>query len=123
MRKLLLCVAAAGSVMAIASPAAAQWQRPGYDNAYHRGDAAPWLRQLQQIRFQRDQLARSGRLSRGEAARLDYDIRDTERSIMISSRNGIGPRQARNLDGRMTHLRNELARYSDHDGRRWNRHW
>jgi len=122
MRKLLLSIAATGSLMALASPAAAQWHRPGHDNAYNRGAAGPWLRQLQQIKMQRDQLARSGRLSRYEATRLDSDIRDTERSIMISSRNGIGPSQARNLDGRMVHLRNEVARFSDRDGRRWNRH-
>lgn len=117
MRKLLVSLAAAGTVLAFAAPASAQWApRPGYG-----AGAARWQNELQQIRMQRNELARSGRLSRYEMFDLDRDIRDTERSIYLSSRGGIGPRQAQNLDGRIWHLRNELRRYADRDGRRWNR--
>ena len=122
MRKLLVSLAAAGTVLAFATPADAQWARPAY--GYNNGMVGRWQNEIQQLRVQMDQLGRSGRLTRAEARDLGNDIRETERMLYRSGRNGIAPREARSIDQRINRLRYELRRYSDYDGRRrggWHR--
>jgi Spy/CpxP family protein refolding chaperone len=132
MRNLLLTFAAAGTALAFSTPAAAQYAPPPaygapYGNAYgynnHNG-AGRWQRELQEVRMQMDNLARSGRLTRAESRDLRNDIRSTERSIYRSSRYGIDWREARQIDQRIDRIRYELRRYSDYDGRRggWRRY-
>ena len=129
MRMFLISAAAAVSALAIASPASAQYYpAPGYGapygNAYgyHRG-ANPWVNQLQQIRYQADMLARQGRLTRSESRDLFRDIRSAERAIYRKGRHGLSGREARRLDNKLGRIRYELRRYSDRDGRRWDRRW
>ena len=132
MRKLLVSFIAAGTALAFATPAAAQWApRPAYGapygNAYgydHNNCAGRWQRELQEVRMQMDNLARSGRLTRAEDRDLRNDIRSAERSIYRSGRDGIGWREARQIDERIARIRYELRRYSDYDGRRgdWRRY-
>src|SRR3954454_3017075 len=130
MRKLLVSLAAAGTALAFATPATAQYfPQPAYGapygNAYgYRNNVGRWQREIQQIRIPMDNLGRSGRLARAEAVDLDRDIRTAERSIYRSGRGGIAPWEAQNIDGRIWHLRNELRRYADYDGRRggWRRY-
>jgi opacity protein-like surface antigen len=132
MRKLLISLAAAGSALALATPAAAQYypqQQPygyggqtygGYGyNGYGYNNRGQMQRELQQIRFQADNLARQGRLTRGEARDLYHDIGTTERALYRAN----NPWAARDLNQRITRLRYELHRYADYDGRRgygWN---
>lgn len=112
MRKLLLSIAAAGSLVAVASPASAQWHRPGYG---YNGDQREGLeRAVQQIRIQRDELARSGRLDPREARDLDNDIRRLQYSVE-SARGPLSPWQVRNLQNRVYEVRAEIRRYSDFD--------
>jgi hypothetical protein len=133
MRRLLVTIAAAGTALAFATPAAAQYfPQPAYGaqygnpygNRYGNGygnsyGPVRYQREIQAIRLQMNELHRAGRLTRSEAWDLDNDIRSAERSIYWSSRDGLSPWEARNLDGRIWNLRNELRRYSDYDGRRW----
>jgi hypothetical protein len=131
MRKLLVTIAAAGTALAFATPASAQYfPQPAYGAPYGNAYGNPYgngygygpvryQREIQAIRLQMNELARAGRLTRSEAWDLDNDIRSAERSIYRSGRGGMSPWEARNLDGRIWNLRSELKRYSDYDGRRW----
>lgn len=122
MRKVLLSLAAAASVVAVATPAAAQWApRPVYGNAYGYG-AGNFQAQIQQIRNQSMNLMRQGRLTRAESRDLNQDIRQTERAIYRSERNGLSPYEARAIQTRIMRLRNEVRRYSDYDRRPYRRY-
>ena len=116
MRKLIVSLAAAGAVVAFAAPAAAQYY-PGqyggqYSNAYGYGynNRGQLQNELQQIRYQANNLARQGRLTRSEARDLFGDINRAERSLYRSNRPWEANRQIANL-------RYELRRYADYDGR------
>ena len=123
MRKLLLSLAAAGSMMAVATPAAAQWHRPGYGYGHGNGLGAQYQRDLQNLRLQMDNLQRSGRLTPRESRDLYNDIRGTQDMVLNANRGGIQPWQARNIDRRISNIRYELRKYSDYDGRGgWHRH-
>jgi hypothetical protein len=113
LRKLLVSLAAAGSLMTLASPASAQWHRsgPGYSQGAHYQD------ELQNLRVQMDNLGRSGRLTGRESRDLYNDIRGTQDMVLRANRGGIQPWQARNIEQRITHIRYELRQYSDYDGR------
>jgi hypothetical protein len=123
MRKVLISLAAAGAALAFATPAAAQYQQPyyggqqyggnGYNN-YGYNNRAQMQQELRQIRFQADNLARQGRLTRYEARDLFGDINSAERSLYRSN----NPWQARELSQKIAHIRYELHRYADYDGRR-----
>jgi hypothetical protein len=122
MRKLLVSLAAAGSVLALATPAAAQWQRPAY--GYNGGNYAQLQRDVQSLRWSRDNLARSGRLSGREARDLDQDIRGLEYSVRRASSNGLTPREVNALQWRIRQVRGELQRYGNNDnGPAYRRHY
>lgn len=128
MRKLLISLAAAGTALGMATPAAAQYyQQPyyggqpyGYNGfGYGYNNRAQMQRELQQIRYQADNLARQGRLTRYEARDLFGDIASAERSLYGSN----NPWQARELSQKIARIRYELHRYADYDGRHgygWN---
>jgi hypothetical protein len=135
MRKTLIMLAAAASALVVASPAAAQYyggpvygapaygapygNAYGYGNGY--GNANPWARELQQIRYQANNLARQGRLTRSESRDLFRDIQRAERVINRKSRYGLSRSEARSLNERIGKIRYELRLYSDRDGRRYRR--
>lgn len=123
MRKLMISLAAAGSALAFATPAAAQYYpqpygqpygQPGYGapygNAYGYNNRGQMQNELRQIRFQADNLARQGRLTRKEARDLYRDIASAERALYRSS-------QPWEVGRKIANLRYELRRYSDYDGR------
>jgi hypothetical protein len=127
MRKVLISLAAAGMAFGLAAPAAAQYYpgQPSYGyngygyNGYGYNNRGQMQRELQQIRFQADNLARQGRLTRSEARDLFGDIASAERALYRSN----NPWEARNLNERINRIRYELHRYADYDGRRgsgWN---
>ena len=114
MRKLIVSLAAAGAAIAFAAPAAAQYY-PGqygapYGNAYGYNNRGQLQNELQQIRFQANNLARQGRLTRSEARDLFGDINKAERALYRSNRPWEANQQIANL-------RYELRRYADYDGR------
>ena len=136
MRKVLLPLVAAASVLAVASPAAAQAYgnlAPGYGhgygarpygNAYGNGYGygyGNFQGQLQQIRNQAYTLMRQGRLTRAEANDLNRDIRNAENAMYREGRNGFSPNEARAIQNRLASLQYEVRRYSDYDGRRYYR--
>src|SRR4051794_41960800 len=112
MRKVLISLAAAGTALAFATPAAAQYQQPyyggqqyggqyagnGYNN-YGYNNRAQMQQELRQIRVQADNLARQGRLTRSEARDLFGDIASAERSLYRSNNN---PWQAQQLNQKIS---------------------
>jgi hypothetical protein len=126
MRKVLISLAAAGSALALATPATAQYyQQPYYGGqpygyGYGYNNRAQMQRDLQQIRISADNLARTGRLTNREARDLFSDINAAERALYRTNT----PWEARALNDRLARIRHELRRYSDYDyGRRgygWN---
>jgi hypothetical protein len=124
-------LAAAASALVVASPAAAQYYggpvyaAPAYGApayGYRQGNANPWARELQQIRYQANNLARQGRLTRSESRDLFRDIQRAERVINRKSRYGLSRSEARSLNERIGKIRYELRLYSDRDGRRYRRY-
>ena len=137
MRKTLITLAAAASALVVASPAAAQYYgqpsygAPAYGAPYGNGygyndgrygGVGQWQNELQQIRYQAENLARQGRLTRSESRDLFRDIHSAERAIYNKSRRGLSRYEARQLSEKIGHIRYELHRYSDNDGRRYNRY-
>ena len=132
MRKVLLPLAAAASVLAVASPASAQvygnltpgygygYGAPAYGNAYGYG-YGNLQGQLQQVRNQAYNLMRQGRLTRAESRDLNRDIRSAERALARSSRYGVSPNEMRAMQNRIANLQFEVRRYADYDGRRYYR--
>ena len=113
MRKVLIALATAGAALAVASPASAQYYGGGYNN-YAYGNRGQMQNELQQIRYQADNLNRQGRLTRSEARDLYNDLASAERSLY----RGGNPWQ---LNQKIQQIRYELRRYSD-DDRRGNRY-
>lgn len=128
MRKFIITLAAAATTLAVAAPASAQYApayrgrsyAAPYGNAYGYG-SANLQRQLQQIRGERNNLARSGRLTRSEARDLDRDIASAERAIYRAGRNGMSRYEVRSIRNKLARIQNEVRRYSDYD-RRGNRY-
>lgn len=116
MRKVLISLAAAGAALAIATPAAAQYyprQSYGYANqqyGYGYNNRGQLQNELQQIRYQADNLARQGRLTRSEARDLYRDINSAQRALYGNSNPYL-------LNQKIARIRYELHRYSDYDGR------
>lgn len=129
MRKLLVSLVAAGTALAVATPAAAQyWPQPAYNqgygynqaygyNRYGNNNVAQWQNDLQQIRWKANELQRQGRLDPREARDLNNDIWSMQRSLSQVGRYGVQPWEARQIQEKFMRLRYEMQRYSDYDGR------
>lgn len=127
MRKLPISLAVAGAAFVAAAPVSAQnygGQPYGYAQGYNGygyngygyngyGNRAQLQRELQQIRYQADNLGRQGRLTGREARDLYGDIASAERSLYRAD----DPRDVWNVRQRITRLRYELRRYADYDYR------
>jgi hypothetical protein len=131
MRRLLVTIAAAGTALAFATPAAAQYfpqQRAysqgynQYGNRYGGNNVAQWQQDLNQIRYSADNLRRQGRLTRNEARDLNNDIWSVQRSLNTVGYRGLAPWEARQIQEKFMRLRYEMRRYSDYDGRYNNRY-
>ena len=112
MRKVLIALATASAALAVASPASAQYYGGNGYNNYAYGNRGQMQNELQRIRYQADNLARQGRLTRSEARDLYRDLASAERSLY----RGGNPWQ---LNQKIQQIRYELRRYSDYDGRRY----
>jgi TolA-binding protein len=124
MRKFLIPIIAAGSALAVAAPAAAQWAPPVYNYQpydYGRGYnfhrfAGQMEQRVQRVRNDIRQLQQRRILSWREARSLDYQAQQIQRRIYNRSRNGLQPMEARGLENQIRNLEFRISR----EARDWN---
>jgi hypothetical protein len=124
MRKFLIPIVAAGSALAFAAPAAAQWAPPVYNYQpynYGRGYnfhrfAGEMNQRVERIRGDIRQMQARRILSWQEARSLEREAADVQRAIFRDSRNGIQPGEARRLEDRIRRLEFRVSR----EARDWN---
>lgn len=125
MRKVLISAILAASTLAIAAPAAAQWNQPAYGapygNAYgydNRGQVRSLMVRLNNLERQIVQLDRRNILSNREANRLRSQANQIERQLRVASRNGLNRNESRNIQLRIARLEQNI-RYQANDGNRY----
>jgi hypothetical protein len=126
MRKLIISLAAAGSVLAIATPAAAQYypqQQPyaqpyaaPYGNAYgynnnNYGQVRSLEVRINAIQRQIQQLDRRDRIRNGTADRLRSEANKVERRLQHAARDGMSFREAGDIQVQIARLEQQV-RYS-----------
>jgi hypothetical protein len=114
MRKLIIALAAAGSTLAIATPAAAQYfpqqQSYGYNaygNAYGRnnwGQVRSLQVRLNNVERQISRLDRRDRIGDNSADRLRFEADRLEQRLRNVSRNGLNPYEANDINVRIARL-------------------
>ncbi len=125
MRKVLITVAAAASALAVAAPAAAQYYpapQPPYGNAYGYNNNYGGVRGLQ-VRIDRlqqriAQFDNRDRISEREARRLREELRDIERRLHRSARNGLNRQEYASITTRVQRLEQRIFRDA-RDGNRY----
>lgn len=133
MRKVILGLAVAGSAIAVAAPASAQYyptvpQPYGYNQGY--GYQNNWLFDFRNQRYARMMQDRVSRirhdvrqmgaqriLSYGEVRSLDNQARNLQDRIYRSQRNGVSRNEARNIDRSVRRLEERVVREASD----WNR--
>jgi hypothetical protein len=133
MRKFLIPIAAAASMIAVATPAAAQqWAPPVYHNSpYNYGYgyngfnfARTMESRVQRIRGDIRNLEMRRVLSRNEARRLDNQAERLQRRIYRATRGGIQAHEARSVENQIRNLEIRISRESnDWNNRYGNRHY
>jgi hypothetical protein len=125
MRKVLFSLAAAASVLAVSTPAAAQYYhapQPVYGYNYQ----SVRVLQARVDRIQRDlhQLARYRVITRGEYNNRQQDAREIERKLRRDFRDGRGlnAREFVQTQQRIDRLERKIAR-DMRDGRHWRYRW
>ena len=114
MRKLIIGLAAAGSALAVATPAAAQYyQQPyGYNgygnNAYGYNNGYGQARGLQSRVY--NVLRSLDGVRPGARERIRNQAINIDRQLRLASRNGLNPYEARNFDVRIGQLERQLQR-------------
>src|SRR5215213_2634854 len=125
MRKVLISLAAAGTALALATPASAQYysapQQYGYGYGYNNYGSIPALQARindvqRRIEYLRDRRA----ITRNEANGLRNESRDLERRLYRSSRYGLNPNEVQNIQYRIARLEQHV-RHEVRDGRWDNR--
>ncbi len=127
MRKFLITAAALASTIAIAAPAAAQWQQP-YGNAYgyqnNRGVARSYAVRLNQLHRAIHQLGERRQLSRGEFLRLNREVDIIQERLRRASYRGLDRREAFQIERELARLEHNIyreardgGRYGDHHSR------
>ncbi len=107
MRKIILGISVAGAALIAAAPASAQYYPQPYGNAYGYNNFGQ-VRALQaridaverQIRF----LDRRDVVGDDRADRLRFEVREIERKLRRSVRNGLNPYEARDINVRISRL-------------------
>jgi hypothetical protein len=124
MRKVLFSVAAAASVLAISTPAAAQYYpaRPVY--AYNYQSVRALQARVNQIQRNLQQLARYRVITRAEYNNRQQDARQIERKLRRDFRDGRGlnAREFVQTQQRIDRLERKIAR-DIRDGRHWRYRW
>jgi TolA-binding protein len=124
MRKFLIPIAVAGSALAFAAPASAQWAPPVYNyQPYSYGNAfsfhnfaSSMQRRVERIRNDIRVMQSRRILSYGEARSLDRQADNLQRRIFRASRNGIQRNEARRLEREIRNLEFRVQR----EARDWN---
>jgi hypothetical protein len=120
----MISLAAAGSALAFATPAAAQYGQPygnPYGNAYGRnnyGQVRALQARIDNIQRQIEQLRARRQLSRDEVNGLRSESRDLERRLFNRGRNGLNFQELRNIEYRIARLEQHVQREA-RDGNRW----
>jgi len=123
MRKVILSLAAAGTALAFATPAAAQYRQP-YGNAYgynNYGQVRALQARIDQIQRRIEQLRARRLLSRDEVNSLRSESRDLERRLYSRSRNGLNYQELRTIEVRIARLEQHVRREVRDDNRWGNR--
>lgn len=124
MRKVLISIAAAGSALALATPAAAQYSGQPYGNPYGRnnyGQVRALQARIDNIQRQIERLRAQRLLSRDEVNGLRSESRDLERRLYSRSRNGLNFQELRNIEVRIARLEQHVRREVRDDNRWGNR--
>jgi len=120
MRKVLISLAAVGTALAFATPAAAQYGQP-YGNAYgynNYGQVRALQARIDNIQRQIERLRAQRLLSRDEVNGLRSESRDLERRLLNRGRNGLNYQELRNIEGRIARLEQHV-RHEVRDDNRW----
>ncbi len=128
MRKVLISLAAAGTALAIATPASAQYfpqpqQAFGYGYGYghnNYGQVRALQARVDQIQGQLDRLAQRRMISRNEYNALHRDSHRIEQRLRAVASYGLGQRERYDIERRIARLEQRIA-YEVRDGRGWNR--
>jgi small-conductance mechanosensitive channel len=120
MRKLMISLAAAGTALAFATPAAAQYypqqsygygQQHGSYNGYGQNNWGQ-VRQLQarlnNVERQINWLDRRNVVRDDRADRLRRETRNLERQLRAAARNGLNPYEANTINGRIARLEQQV---------------
>lgn len=127
MRKFVIALAAAGSALAFATPAAAQYypapppppQAYGYGYGHGNwGHVRALQVRIDQIQRQIGHLRARRMLSRNEAENLREQSRSVERRLRRAASYGLSPHEAQDVQYRIARLERRLFR-DVNDGRRW----
>ena len=120
MRKFLITAAALASTIAVAAPAAAQWQQPnGYARGYNnQGQVRRLEVRVAQLRQEIRQLDRRNILSDREANRLENEARFLQQRVRQLGYNGIDRRERFNIEQRIDRLEQQIRREATDGNRR-----
>ena len=114
MRNYMISAALLASTVAMAAPAAAQWNPPvpqGYANGYNNNGQARRLEaRVQTDRNQIRQLDRRNILSNREAQRLDNEARSIQLRIRQLGYNGLSGRERNEVEHRLNQLERNIQR-------------
>jgi len=134
MRKFVIALAAAGSALAFASPASAQYypqpqpygQPYGYGGQGYNGYGYNGFGQVQQLQQRIDVLQnrirfmdRANVIRDRSADRLKDEARDIEKRLRKSSRHGLNPYELNNLQARIARLEQRVQIASSRFGGRY----
>ncbi len=125
MRKVIISLAAAGTALAFATPATAQyWPQPqsyGYsygNNGY--GTARALQARIDALQGHLDRLAQRRLISRSEYRNLHGDTHGIEQRLRQAARYGLDQRERYSIERRVARLEQRIA-YELRDNRSWNR--
>ena len=113
MRKVLISIAAAGTALAFAAPASAQFVPQGY--GYQHGGVRALQFRVNSIQRQIEQLGARRLISRNEYNGLRSEARRVERQLRQSARYGLDYREMRNAEYRIARLEQHV-RHEVRDG-------
>jgi hypothetical protein len=121
MRKLVISLAAAGTALALATPASAQYAPQGYGYGYNNyGNVRALQYRIDGVQRQIENLRNRRAISRNEANGLRSESREIERRLYRAGRYGLNPNEAQNIQYRIARLEQHV-RHEVRDGRWDNR--
>jgi hypothetical protein len=112
MRKVVLALVAAGSALAAATPAAAQYypQAYGYDGYNNWGEVRALQARIDAVERQIRGLDRRDVIGDRTADQLRHDANNIERSLHRAARNGLNPNEANQIQWRISRLEQRVQR-------------